>query len=61
MEIFLNRWRGTGIIFSRITGTMIYASYIGLLFGLISTWYVGLSSTGLIKRTGANTLAKALS
>ena len=47
MEIFLNRWRGTGIIFSRITGTMIYALYIGLFFGFISTWYVGLLSIGL--------------
>lgn len=47
MEIFLNRWRGTGIIFSRITGTMIYALYIGLLFGLLSNWYVGLLSIGL--------------
>lgn len=47
MEIFLNRWRGTGEIFSRITGTMIYALYIGLLFGLLSTWYVGLLSVGL--------------
>lgn len=47
MEILLNRWRGTGIIFSRITGTMIYALYIGLLFGLLSTWYIGLLSIGL--------------
>ena len=47
MEILLNRWRGTGIIFSRITGTMIYALYIGLLFGLLSTWYIGLLSIAL--------------
>lgn len=47
METLLNRWRGTGIIFSCITGTMIYALYIGLLFGFISTWYVGLLSIGL--------------
>ena len=47
MEIFLNRWRGTGIIFSRITGTMIYALYIGLLFGFLTTWYVGLLSIAL--------------
>ena len=47
METILNRWRGTGIIFSHITGTMIYALYIGLLFGLLSTWYVGLLSLGL--------------
>ena len=46
MEILLNRWRGTGNIFSisifNITGTMIYALYLGLLFGLITEWYIGL-------------------
>lgn len=46
MEILLNRWRGTGTIFSisifNITGTMIYALYLGLLFGLLTTWYIGL-------------------
>lgn len=47
MEILLNRWRGTGKIFSisifNITGTMIYALYLGLLFGLLTTtWYIGL-------------------
>ena len=51
MEAILNRWRGTGVIFSisnlNTTGTMIYALYIGLLFGLLSTWYVGLLSLGL--------------
>lgn len=47
MESILNRWRGTGIIFSRITGTMIYALYVGLLFGLLSNWYIGLLSIGL--------------
>lgn len=40
MEILLNRWRGTGDIFNiwklRITGTMIYALYIGLLFGVLT-------------------------
>ena len=34
MEILLNRWRGTGKIFSisifNITGTIIYALYLGL-------------------------------
>lgn len=43
---FLNRWRGTGNIFSiskiNITGTMIYALYLGLLFGLITEWYIGI-------------------
>ncbi len=51
MEIILNRWRGTGTIFSiskfNITGTIIYALYLGLLFGLLTTWYVGLLSLGL--------------
>ena len=46
MEILLNRWRGTGKIFSisifNITGTMIYALYLGLLFGLLTKWYIGL-------------------
>ena len=46
MEILLNRWRGTGKIFSisifNINGTIIYALYLGLLFGLLTTWYVGL-------------------
>lgn len=47
MEILLNRWRGMGIVFPRTTGTMIYALYIGLLFGWLSTWYIGLLSVGL--------------
>ena len=51
MEPIINRWRGTGVIFSifklNITGTMIYALYIGLLFGLLTTWYIGLLSIGL--------------
>lgn len=51
MESILNRWRGTGVIFSisklNITGTMIYALYICLLFGLLTTWYIGLLSLGL--------------
>lgn len=46
MEIILNRWRGTGKIFSisifNITGTIIYALYLGLFFGLLTTWYIGL-------------------
>lgn len=51
MEAVLNRWRGTGDIFYiskfAITGTMIYALYLGLLFGLLTTWYIGLLSLGL--------------
>lgn len=46
MEILLNRWRGTGKIFSisifNITGTMIYALYLGLLFSSITEWYIGI-------------------
>ena len=46
MEAIFNRWRGTGKIFSisrfNITGTIIYALYLGLLFGLLTTWYIGL-------------------
>lgn len=40
MEILLNRWRGTGEIFKinklKITGTILYAIYLGLLFGLVT-------------------------
>lgn len=46
IEAILNRWRGTGKIFSisifNITGTIIYTLYLGLLFGLLTTWYIGL-------------------
>lgn len=42
MEILLNRWRGTGIIFYKITGVQIYALYLGLLIGFLSTYYYGL-------------------
>lgn len=53
MEIILNRWRGTGKIFSisifNINGTIIYALYLGLFFGLLTTWYIGLlTSIGLL-------------
>lgn len=45
IEPILNRWRGTGVIFSisnyGITGVNIYALYLGLLFGSITTWYIG--------------------
>lgn len=40
MEALLNRWRGTGDIFNiykfHVTGTMIYAVYLALLFGLVT-------------------------
>lgn len=42
MEILLNRSRGTGIVFWRITGTMLYALYVGLLVTVLSEWYYGL-------------------
>lgn len=45
MEIILNRWRGTGVIFTSIhyiKGVHFYAIYIGLLFGFLSTYYYGL-------------------
>lgn len=49
MEIFLNRWSGTGRLFNflPINGKLLYALYIGILFGLISSWYIGLLSIGL--------------
>ena len=43
IEPILNRWRGTGDIVTisklRITGTMIYALYLGALFGLVTQSY----------------------
>ena len=46
MEVLLNRWRGTGKILSisifNINGTLIYALYLGLLFGVITQWYIGI-------------------
>jgi len=42
MEILLNRWRGTGLIFYKINGNLIYALYLGLLIGFLSIYYYGL-------------------
>ena len=47
IEPILNRWRGTGDIFNvfgfAITGVNIYAVYLGLLFGIVtSSWIVGI-------------------
>ena len=46
LEPILNRWRGTGIIFSisnyGITGANIYALYYALVFGYMTKWYIGL-------------------
>lgn len=40
MEILLNRWRGTGVLFSisnfNITGTMIYSTYMFILVSILS-------------------------
>lgn len=44
MEILLNRWRGTGIIFTSIpllTGTLIYSLYLNILVGYLSNYYYG--------------------
>ena len=47
MEILLNRWRGTGKIAGPVTGAMIYAVYVGLLFGLVTqTWWIGVLMVG---------------
>lgn len=43
LQIILNRWRGTGDMFTiTITGTMIYTLYLGLLVGTLSTYYYGI-------------------
>ena len=49
MEILLNRWRGTGKIFSisifNITGTMIYALYMFVLVSILSNPIYGFIAT----------------
>lgn len=48
MEMLLNRWRGTGVIFTSfpfIKGVHIYALYLGLLFVVITQWYIGIFVT----------------
>ena len=47
MEILLNRWRGTGIIFWKIKGVQIYALYLFILITLLSNFINGLSITVL--------------
>lgn len=45
MEILLNRWRGTGVIFASfpyITGIHFYALYLCLLFSSATDWFMGL-------------------
>ena len=41
VEILLNRWRGTGKIVWKIRGVHLYALYVGILFGVLCGWYVG--------------------
>lgn len=44
LPILLNRYRGTGDMFTiTITGTMLYTLYLGLLVGFLSTYYYGLA------------------
>ena len=51
MEIFLNRWRGTGDIFYiskfAITGTMIYSFYMFILVSILSNPIYGFIATAL--------------
>lgn len=47
LEMLFNRWRGTGIIFWKINGNIIYAIYWAILVGCFSTWYLGLVFAGL--------------
>lgn len=48
LEMLFNRWRGTGDIFWKINGNIIYATYWALLVGFISgVWYWGLLFGGL--------------
>ena len=48
LPILLNRYRGTGDMFTiRITGTMLYTLYLGLLVGFLSTYYYGILVAGL--------------
>lgn len=47
LELIFNRWRGTGIIFWKINGNIIYAVYWAILIGIFGTWYWGLLFAGL--------------
>ena len=51
LPVLLNRWRGTGDIFKifgfAATGNILYAVYIALVIGLLSTWYYGLIAGAL--------------
>ena len=46
LPLLLNRWRGMGIIFTifnyEVAGSLIYGLYYALLFGFITTWYIGI-------------------
>lgn len=39
MEAILNRWRGTGIMFWKVTGVHLYALYIFLVLVFLTKWY----------------------
>ena len=51
IESVLNRFRGTGEIFKissvSVSGNILYAVYIALVIGLLSTWYYGIVAGGL--------------
>lgn len=42
MEAFLNRLRGSKNKIFGISGKLIYSLYFGLLFGIITQWYIGI-------------------
>ena len=46
LPLLLNRWRGMGVIFTlfnyKIAGSLMYGLYYALLFGFITTWYIGI-------------------
>ena len=47
MEPLLNRWRGTGLIIGPVAGVHVYALYVAIVVGLVSTWYWGLLAAGM--------------
>jgi len=47
IEIILNRLRGTGNVFWKITGLHLYALYVFVGITMLSTWYYGLIAAGL--------------
>lgn len=44
MEVILNRLRGMGKVFFKLTGNHLYAMYLALLFGLLTfNWIIGIA------------------